>query len=152
MCDSNVNTISFHSFIVWFYIWAHNTSALVTVECAIELAGFGVALTHKTSWARSLGPHDYFKNEIDIDNLDSRSLYRVFDDLKDFKKFDYKSWIGCDTFSISRKYRKEKTVEPLPVIYIANQLLSHKLIKDFDWWIANTFRYHVDRHLPPVIW
>jgi len=30
---------------VWFYVWAHNTSALVTVECAIELAGFGVALT-----------------------------------------------------------------------------------------------------------
>ena len=45
MCDSNVNTISFHSFIVWFYVWAHNASALVTVECAIELDGFGVALT-----------------------------------------------------------------------------------------------------------
>jgi len=45
VCDSNVNTISFHSFIVWFYVWAHNASALVTVECAIELAGFGVALT-----------------------------------------------------------------------------------------------------------
>ena len=30
---------------VWFYVWAHNASALVTVECAIELAGFGVALT-----------------------------------------------------------------------------------------------------------
>ena len=45
MCDSNVNTISFHSFIVRFYMWAHNASALVTVECAIELAGFGVALT-----------------------------------------------------------------------------------------------------------
>ena len=45
MCDSNVNTISFHSFIVWFYVWAHNASALVTVECAIELAGFCVALT-----------------------------------------------------------------------------------------------------------
>ena len=26
--------------------WAHNASALVTVEYAIELAGFGVALTH----------------------------------------------------------------------------------------------------------
>jgi len=26
-------------------MWAHNASALVTVECAIELAGFGVALT-----------------------------------------------------------------------------------------------------------
>jgi len=45
VCDSNVNTISFHSFIVWFYVWAHNASALATVECAIELAGFGVALT-----------------------------------------------------------------------------------------------------------
>ena len=45
VCDSNVNIISFHSFIVWFYAWAHNASALVTVECAIELAGFGVALT-----------------------------------------------------------------------------------------------------------
>ena len=45
MCNFNVNTISFHSFIVWFYVWAHNASALVTVECAIELAGFGVALT-----------------------------------------------------------------------------------------------------------
>ena len=30
---------------VWFYVWAHNASALVTVEYAIELAGFGVALT-----------------------------------------------------------------------------------------------------------
>ena len=48
MYDSNVNTISFHSFIVWFYVWAHNASALVTVECAIELAGFGVALTIMT--------------------------------------------------------------------------------------------------------
>ena len=48
MCDSNVNTISFHSFIVWFYVWAHNASVLVTVECAIELAGFGVALTCPT--------------------------------------------------------------------------------------------------------
>jgi len=26
-------------------MWAHNASALATVECAIELAGFGVALT-----------------------------------------------------------------------------------------------------------
>ena len=26
-------------------MWAHNASAPVTVECAIELAGFGVALT-----------------------------------------------------------------------------------------------------------
>jgi len=49
VCDSNVNIISFHSFIVWFYVWAHNTSALITVECAIELAGFGVALTTPSS-------------------------------------------------------------------------------------------------------
>jgi len=28
-------------------MWAHNASALITIECAIELAGFGVALTIK---------------------------------------------------------------------------------------------------------
>ena len=73
MCDSNINTILFHSFIVWFYIWAHNASALVTVECAIELAGFDVALT--VCWGASVSDTGCWRNNVNGYVADMAKVY-----------------------------------------------------------------------------
>jgi Geminivirus Rep catalytic domain len=80
------------------------THAIKDSGCKTALVLYGPTQMRKTPWARSLGPHDYFKGEIDIEQLDHHSMYRVFDDIKAFKKFDIKSWLGGDEFLMGGKY------------------------------------------------
>jgi hypothetical protein len=93
---------------------------------------FGPSRMHETSWARSLGLHDYFKGEIDIKQLDDQSVYRIFDDIKAFKKFDIKSWIGGDEFLMGGKYLQPQVIQPKLVIVITNKLPVLKMMEDFD--------------------
>lgn len=106
---------------------------------------FGASRTHKTSWARSIGPHVYYKGRIDITREDDRATYRVFDDIhpRDFPNFDYKSWFGPDEFTATGKYLPNSSIRPLPAIYICNRLPTVRSHMDFDWWISNTIRYNV---------
>ena len=63
---------------VWLYVWAHNASALVTVECAIELAGFGVALTLEflVKWSGYINDYNTWEPEANCAN--SRDIIEEF--------------------------------------------------------------------------
>lgn len=105
---------------------------------------YGPTRTGKSSWARSLGRHNYWKGAFNVNAYDAEAKYNVFDDLDDFRSFKYKSWMGNDPFTVSGKYLKERRIDPKPCIFICNQLPAVKLHSDFDWWISNTIRYRVD--------
>ena len=110
---------------------------------------YGRSGTGKTSWARSLGRHNYIKGEVTLEGYDHNAEYNVIDDLspKRLKEWDMKSWLGGDDFMMGGKYRRPQKVKWIPVIYICNRLPLVKQLWDFDWWITNTTRIHVDRNL-----
>lgn len=110
----------------------------------MALVLYGPSRMGKTAWARSLGRHNYWKGALNINNYDEDADYHIFDDLRKFRDFDYKSWMGADDFTVSGKYRKEVTIKGgKAVIFICNQLPRAKDCTDFDWWISNTVRVHV---------
>lgn len=77
----------------------------------------------KTQWARSLGPHLYFNNMFDLGLFSDLCSYAIFDDLpwEHFSKF-HKQWMGCqETFTVTDKYRKKKTISwGKPSIFLCN--------------------------------
>jgi len=76
----------------------------------MALVLYGPSRMGKTAWARSLGRHNYWKGALNINTIDNEAEYHVFDDLRKFRDFDYKSWMGADDFTVSGKYLKEQTV------------------------------------------
>lgn len=109
---------------------------------------WGPSRMGKTAWARSLGRHNYWKGGLNINNYDADASYHIFDDLRKFRDFDYKSWMGADDFTCSGKYNKEITIKGgKAVIFICNQLPKPRDCVDFDWWISNTIRIHVAQPL-----
>lgn len=67
----------------------------------------------KTEWARSLGVHNYWCGQFNMDGFREDVKYAVFDDFGGFKFFPmWKCWMGAQKeFSMTDKYRKKATVK-----------------------------------------
>lgn len=86
---------------------------------------YGAALLCKTTWARSLGKHMYFKNEFNCLKWASEATYIVFDDV-DWKKYtdsQWKSLLNCGEFEWHTGIMQRRTFHHnFPVIFICNAL------------------------------
>ena len=63
------------------------------------------------------------KGNIDPEGFTVDCEYRVFDDLRDFKRLDWRGLIGGDPFMITGKYIKPRVIMLKPSIVISNLLL-----------------------------
>nr|pir C2 protein - Panicum streak virus [Panicum streak virus] len=88
----------------------------------------GPTRTGKTSWARSLGRHNYWQNNIDWSSYDEEAQYNVVDDIP-FKFCPCrKRLVGCQKdYIVNPKYGKRRKVasKSIPTIILANE--------DEDW-------------------
>nr|AST09919.1 C2 [Wild vitis virus 1] len=82
----------------------------------------GPSRTGKTMWARSLGPHNYWCENVDFSEYNNNAMYNVIDDIP----FQYlpckKALLGSQSNFISNeKYRKKKTIKGgIPSIILCN--------------------------------
>lgn len=86
----------------------------------------GPSRSGKTEWARSLGPHMYFNNLLNLDNWDSEVDYIILDDFSsDITKYlpCWKCFFGGQKeFTLTDKYRGKKTVKwGKPMIWLSNE-------------------------------
>nr|AFD63082.1 replication associated protein [Tobacco yellow dwarf virus-A] len=87
----------------------------------------GPSRTGKTTWARSLGRHNYWNGTIDFTVYDDHATYNVIDDIP-FKFVPlWKQLIGCQSdFTVNPKYGKKKKIKGgVPCIILCND--------DEDW-------------------
>ena len=108
----------------------------------MALVLWGNSRMGKTQWARSLGIHDYMKGHINPRGFTDDCRYRIFDDLVDCGKQDWRSLLGSDPFTITGKYLKPRVISPKPTIIISNYLpkIDHNSL---DWWLRNTVRVNI---------
>src|SRR5260370_3145019 len=107
--------------------------------CKMGLVIYGPSQMGKTTWSRSLGRHNYYKGQFDLNSFNDTVDYHMFDDMDKFSFFKYKLCFGNEDFVISAKYRKErKIVGGKACIYICNSLPRPRDFgssANFDWWI-----------------
>nr|WKU84403.1 replication-associated protein [Panicum streak virus] len=103
----------------------------------------GPTRTGKTSWARSLGRHNYWQNNIDWSSYDEEALYNVVDDIP-FKFCPcWKQLVGCQTdYIVNPKYGKRRKVakKSIPTIILANEdedWLKEMTPAQYDYFYAN---------------
>ncbi|AIW42777.1 replication-associated protein [Chickpea yellow dwarf virus] len=87
----------------------------------------GPSRTGKTSWARSLGRHNYFNGGVDFTTYDVNATYNVIDDIPFKFCPNWKQLVGSQKdFTVNPKYGKKKRVKGgIPCIIIVNN--------DEDW-------------------
>lgn len=87
----------------------------------------GPSRTGKTSWARSLGRHNYYNSIVDFAHYDEQALYNVIDDVPFKFCPQWKALIGCQRdFIVNPKYAKKKRISGgIPAIVLLND--------DEDW-------------------
>ncbi|ADT91305.1 Rep [Bromus catharticus striate mosaic virus] len=87
----------------------------------------GPTRTGKTSWARSLGAHNYWQHSVDFLNLVANATYNVIDDIP-FKFVPcWKGLVGCQfDITVNPKYGKRRMLKNgVPSIILVNE--------DEDW-------------------
>nr|APZ86457.1 replication associated protein [Maize streak virus] len=88
----------------------------------------GPTRTGKSTWARSLGVHNYWQNNVDWSSYNEDAIYNIVDDIP-FKFCPcWKQLVGCQRdFIVNPKYGKKKKVQKKskPTIILANS--------DEDW-------------------
>nr|AIY33294.1 replication-associated protein [Sugarcane streak virus] len=94
----------------------------------LSLYILGPTRTGKSSWARSLGRHNYWQNNVDWSSYDEDAEYNIIDDIP-FKYCPcWKQLIGCQKdYIVNPKYGKRKRVatKSIPTMVLANE--------DEDW-------------------
>jgi hypothetical protein len=96
-----------------------------------SIIAFGGSRLGKTDWARSLGPHVYFRGTFNLKTLLAIGAenvdYMIWDDVswKDsaLKDENYKNWMGGqDKFTVTDKYRGKVDVTwGKPAIFLSNR-------------------------------
>ncbi|AAC98083.1 RepB, partial [Sugarcane streak Egypt virus - [Ben]] len=93
----------------------------------------GPTRTGKSTWARSLGRHNYWQNNVDWSSYDEEAVYNIIDDIP-FKFCPcWKQLVGCQKeYVVNPKYGKKKKVasRSIPSIILANE--------DEDWLTVMT--------------
>lgn len=71
----------------------------------------GASRTGKSSWARTLGKHIYFRNMYDLSEYDPEADYVVEDDISLEHVHAAKCWVGAmGQFTDTDKYRTKRTI------------------------------------------
>jgi len=81
-----------------------------------------------------------------LDALEASSLYSIFDDFFDWRKFSsYKQWLGAqDEFTLTDKYRKKVVFKwGKPTIILSNQYPD---FEDGLWIKANCFIVQINNN------
>lgn len=127
---------------------SHMSNSRFFTERPKSLFIIGPSRTHKTTWARSLGPHIYWNSMINLDTYHADADYAIFDDF-DWKFMpNKKSWIGAQKeFTATDKYRKKKTILwGKPCIYLCNEEDSPFVTMsptERGWYNLNCVTYYV---------
>nr|API65417.1 replication-associated protein [Oat dwarf virus] len=105
--------------------WAN--TELFTVRRHRSLYICGPTRTGKTSWARSLGIHNYYNSQVDFTNYNADALYNIIDDIPIKYVPNWKCFLGAQKdFTVNPKYGKKKTIRGgIPCIVLVNP--------DEDW-------------------
>nr|AFD62986.1 replication associated protein [Chickpea chlorosis Australia virus]AFD62994.1 replication associated protein [Chickpea chlorosis Australia virus] len=87
----------------------------------------GPTRTGKTTWARSLGRHNYFNGGIDFTTYDPNATFNIIDDIPFKFCPNWKQLVGSQKdFTVNPKYGKKKRVKGgIPTIILVNN--------DDDW-------------------
>nr|AFD63058.1 replication associated protein [Chickpea chlorosis virus-E] len=87
----------------------------------------GPTRTGKTSWARSLGRHNYFNGGVDFTTYDTNATYNIIDDIPFKFCPNWKQLVGSQKdFTVNPKYGKKKRIKGgIPCIILVNN--------DDDW-------------------
>ncbi|AGT45433.1 Rep [Chickpea chlorosis virus-B] len=87
----------------------------------------GPTRTGKTTWARSLGRHNYFNGGVDFTNYDDKATYNIVDDIPFKFCPNWKQLVGSQRdFTVNPKYGKKRVIKGgIPCIIIVNE--------DEDW-------------------
>ncbi|AFD62974.1 replication associated protein [Chickpea chlorosis virus-C] len=85
--------------------------------------------TGKTSWARSLGRHNYFNGGVDFTTYDPTATYNIIDDIPFKFCPNWKQLVGSQQdFTVNPKYGKKKRIKGgVPCIILVNN--------DDDWML-----------------
>lgn len=87
----------------------------------------GPTRTGKTSWARSLGIHNYYNSLVDFTTYDVNAKYNIIDDIPFKFTPNWKCFVGAQRdFTVNPKYGKRKMIRGgIPCIILVNP--------DEDW-------------------
>nr|QAX33511.1 replication-associated protein [Sugarcane striate virus] len=108
----------------------------------------GPSRTGKTTWARSLGAHNYWQNNIDFSSYDVAAEYNVIDDIP-FKFCPcWKQLVGCQIdYTVNPKYcRKRRIKGGIPSIILCNydeDWLQKMTEEQKDYFNANCVVYQM---------
>nr|ASA49171.1 Rep [Rice latent virus 1] len=101
--------------------------ATTTTRRYTSLYVCGPTRTGKTTWARSLGKHNYWNGLVDFTTYDPTAQYNVIDDIPFKYCPNWKQLIGCHRdYTVNPKYGKRKVISGgIPSIILVNE--------DEDW-------------------
>lgn len=92
----------------------------------------GPTRTGKTTWARSLGQHNYYNSIIDFTTYNDAAQYNILDDVNFKYCPQWKQLIGCHSdYTVNPKYGRKKVIKGgIPCIVLCNE--------DEDWFSVMT--------------
>lgn len=98
----------------------------------------------KTSWARSLGKHMFFRQHFSLKDWDDSAEYIIFDDMADMK--NHKALLTCmGECILTDKYKgKERVNNNKPAIYLCNE---PELWMENSYWEKNAVKYEITNSL-----
>jgi hypothetical protein len=119
-------------------------------ERARMLILVGPTKTAKTSWARRLGPHMYFRFMWSLDLWDDQAEFIIFDDIAwtDFTPSQRKAlFCAMGQITFTDKYRAKKTVNNVkPTIFLTNQAPVFDP-QESSYWQENCVIVHITEPL-----
>nr|AST11806.1 replication-associated protein [Maize striate mosaic virus] len=108
----------------------------------------GRTRTGKTTWARSLGPHNYFQHQVDYFAWSEEATYVVIDDIPFKFCPNWKAIVGSQhDYTVNPKYGKKRKIKGgIPAIILVNEdedWLMSMTTSQIDWFLENCVVYHM---------